>query len=244
MDWIDKFSETEKLFKEIVILLKEETFSKSQVVEVFALTALRMCRENAGAIKILQQNSFFCELMMVFRHQIELLFRLNWILSATDNEERILRTNRIEADAYHAFQAEITFLKGIKEKIFFDEISIKKAQEFINAIKSKNPQLLAENGNFLRRNGNETMAGDLREKYYHQYRYLCMFAHPNPLLREFHLTTDLGRDIFEEPFEKSCIYAMKVFKNNLNLIIILLGKDLQNIKKIEKLQQIFNEIVG
>ncbi|MBC8527558.1 MAG: hypothetical protein H8D22_12020 [Candidatus Cloacimonetes bacterium] len=243
MDWVNKFSETEKLFNEIGVLLKNESFKKSQVVEVFALTALRMCRENAGAIKILLQNGFYCELMMIIRHQIELMFRLNWINSETDSKERIVRTNKIEADAYRAFQAEITNLRSNRSRRFFNEDFIKKAQKIIDDIKSENPQLLADNGNFMRLEKNETMAGDLREKYYPQYRYLCMFTHPNPSLREFHLTANQGKDIFKS-FEQSYIYAMKVFKINLNIIINLLGNQLKNMKKIKEIQQIFNEFVG
>ena len=243
MDWINMFSETEKLFGDICNLTKEESYKKSQVVEMFALTSLLICRENLGAINVLLKNNFYYEIFMIFRHQIELMFRLNWIMNAPNIEERENRTNKIEADSFRNYESELNELKKIKKKKFFNEKSLSKAHKFIKKIKQINPKLTKDN-KFMRCENNIKMAGDLREKYYPQYRFLSMLSHPNPLSRDYFFTTDRGEDTFREPFENSCIYAMKVLKENLSKIITLLGEELKNISKIKELQNIFNEVAG
>ena len=56
MDWINIFLETEKLFDDICNLTKEDNFKKIQIVELFTLTSLLICRENLGAINVLLKN--------------------------------------------------------------------------------------------------------------------------------------------------------------------------------------------
>ena len=237
------FSETEKLFDDIFSLTKEESYKKSQVIELFALTSLSICRENLGAINLLLQNNFYYEIFMIFRHQIELMFRLNWIMNATTDEEREERVNNIEADSYRKYDVELDELKKMKEKKYFTENTISNAKEFIKEIKQNNSQLIEDN-KFMGCGKNIEMAGELREKYYHQFKFLSMLSHPNPSSREYFLTTNKGEDVFEESFENSCTYAMKVFKENLNKIINLLGQNLKKNDEIKELQSLFNDIAG
>ena len=95
MDWKNFFSETEIFFNEISELVKQDDFRKSQTVKVFALTSLLICKENLCSINVLLNNDLYYELFMIFRHQIELMFRLHWLINAPDDEERKRRTNRI-----------------------------------------------------------------------------------------------------------------------------------------------------
>ncbi|HHI87437.1 MAG TPA: hypothetical protein ENK03_00650 [Candidatus Cloacimonetes bacterium] len=241
MDWIYKFSETEKLFDEIFLLLKEESFDKSQVVKVFASTSLSICIDNLGAIVLLIQNDYFYEVFMIFRHQIELMFRLNWIINAPNDEEKKKRTNKIEADSFRSYEDEINILKQMKNRNFFNENHIIQMQKIIYDLKKNNPQLI-ESNKFMGCGKNIEMAGDFREKYYHQFRFLSMLSHPNPLSRDYFFKTNFEEDVFREPFENSCNYTMKVLNENLNKIITLLGEDLKNFTKIKKLQILFNGI--
>ena len=243
MDWINMFSESEKLFDDICNLTKEDNFKKSQVVELFALNSLLICRENLGAINILLKNNLYYEIFMVFRHQIELMFRLNWIINAQNDEERENRTNKIEADSFRRYQAEINYLKQIRNKSFLNKEHITKMQEIIDELKQNNPHLI-ENDKFMKGENNIIMAGELREKYYHQFRFLSMLSHPNPLSRDYFFTTGDNEDIFRESFEESCKYAMKILNNNLDVIITLLMNSLNNISNIKELQKEFNEVAG
>ena len=186
MDWINIFSETEKLFDDICNLTKDETIKKSQVVEVFAFTSLLICRENLGAINVLLKNNLYYEIFMIFRHQIELMFRLNWIITAPIDEEMKKRVNKIEADSFRNYEVELNSLNQMDNRIFFNEEHIIQMQEFSDELKQNNSHLI-ENDKFMKCENNIIMAGELREKYYHQFRFLSMLSHPNPLSRDYFL---------------------------------------------------------
>lgn len=243
MDWLNFFSESEKLFNDIFELVKEDDFRKSQNVKVFALTSLLICRENLSSINVLLNNDLYYELFMIFRHQIELMFRLHWLLETSDEDERKKRTNKIEADSLRNYQAELNGLKQMKERTFFDDELLDESQKMLDNVKENNPSLV-ENNLFMRCENNIEMAGDLREKYYHQYRFLSMLSHPNPLSRDYFLTTDGKDDFFQHSFYESCKYTAKVLKENLNKIIILFGDELTKLKEIKELQEEFNDVVG
>jgi len=243
MDWINMFSKSEKLFNDICNLTKDDSFKKTQVVELFALTSLLICRENLGAINVLLKNNLYYEIFMIFRHQIELMFRLNWIITAPDSEEMKKRVNNIEASSFRDYETELDCLKQMGNRTFFSEEDLKKIQVFSDELKQNNPHLIKD-CRFMRCVNNAEMAGELREKYYHQFRFLSMLSHPNPLSRDYFLITDDNEDIFRESFEESCKYAMKILNNNLDMIITLLMNSLNNITNIKELQKEFNKVAG
>ena len=167
MDWVKNFTEAETKFNEIGKLLANHSFNNNQIVEIFALTSLKMCRENAGAIKILLQNGFYIETMMIFRNQIELLFRLNWIKSSSQEKDRITKINSLEAKTFKDFNNEIVYLKKKKSKDFFTDKKVNKYIKALDILKANNPQYLSNNGKFIIKDNNIVMAGNLREKFYH-----------------------------------------------------------------------------
>lgn len=243
MDWLNFFSESEKLFIDVSKLVLRDSFKKSQTVKLFALSSLLICRENLKSINVLINKNLYYETFMIFRHQIELMFRLNWIINAENEEERIKRTNKIEADSFRNYQAEINDLKQMKERTFFSDELLDNSQKLLDDLKKENP-LLVENNAFMRCANNVEMAGKLREKYYHQFRFLSMLSHPNPLSRNYFLKPEEESDFFRNPYEESCKYTAKVLKENLNNIIYLLGDDHNHIKEISELKKEFNDAAG
>ena len=243
-EWIKNFSEIEKMFKEICILLEEETFNKTKFVECFALTALRMCKSNAGSVKLLLENEFYVELLIVLRYQLELLFRLKWINEPESIEDKNIRTNEIEAEVYSKMQCGINDLKCRKLE-FFNKDLIKDAQESIDCLKKQKPYLINKNDNFLKDPGNFSMAGNYTEIFYTHYRFLSIFAHPNPTLNDyFQSSIECCESIDLKTLTECLKYSVKVYKHIIDITLNILHPNLENIDEIKDIQKEFNDFAG
>lgn len=174
-----------------------ETFSKiqfneeNQAIELFALTSLRMSSQHFKSISILLKNGILSDCFIICRNIIELCFNLRWAEKGKTRNEVLDRTYQLEAKPLKDFDTEIKEMEKCigKEMQRLSDDSIIAHINLINEIKGSLPYLLEKGDDskleFRTAPSFANRMGDLKIKYYHIYRFVCMFAHPSPKLKEY-----------------------------------------------------------
>ena len=211
-DWVERYTEIADKFNEFGKSLKGTSFKKvEQATELFALMCIKLCREDATAIALLIEKGLYCEAMMILRSSLELLFKLHWISKGKDHDEKNERTFCLEGKPFFDSEHEIIYLNDqlIKNESIHDRSFVDKLKLAMTKHKENYPHLIRDNGKFKTSPKNPKMAGnDLRQRFYHVFRYLCIFTHPTPLLRDLLLTKDSGEEAFRESVEKALNYGI------------------------------------
>ncbi|MCK4357247.1 MAG: hypothetical protein KAW92_00615 [Candidatus Cloacimonetes bacterium] len=242
-DWVDKYNEIAYKFNKFGKSLKETGFHKEeQAVETFALMCIKLCMEDATAIALLLEKALYCEAMMILRSSLELLFKIHWVQEGDNHDEQNERTFRLESKPFSDFQDEVNYLKRSagKDPVNDKEV-VKLLQDAINKHKADYPNLVNSDGKFKTPPKNTIMAGDMIcQKFYQVYRYLCIFTHPTPILRDFILSDDSGEKVFRESIEQtlSCgIFAYELIMGFCSNILTEYVPETHELR-----QKLYNEI--
>jgi len=205
-DWVKKYTEIADKFNDFGKTFGKTGFKRvEQAAETFALMCIKLCREDASSIALLLKKGLYCEAMVILRNSLELLFKIHWVHNGDTHEERNERTYRLEGKTLSDFQKEVNYMlkKATDESSKELKEIAEKHQKEIDRIKDESRYLLNERHNFKSSPSNIDMAGDLvRQKFYHNYRYLCMYTHSSPLLSDMLLSEDYGEKMFRESVEQ------------------------------------------
>jgi hypothetical protein len=214
-DWVEKYNEIARKFNEFGKTFGNTGFkSIEQAAETFALMCIKLCREDASSISLLLKEGLYCEAMVILRNSLELLFKIHWVHNGDTHEEQNDRIYRLEGKTLTDFQKEVNYMleKATEENSKDLKEIAEKHQKEIDRIKDQSPYLLNERNNFKASPTNIAMAGDLvRQKFYHNYRYLCMYAHSSPLLSDMLLSEDYGEKMFRESIEQVLDQCVAVY---------------------------------
>jgi len=196
----------------------------NQAVEVFALQALAICRDNCRAISILLRQGLFAEPIIISRSLFELFFAIHWILEATTTEEKLERAYQLEATPYHEFAKEVRLIeenfRGPDPR--WSAQKVKEFRAVIEKIKNDSPFLL----HMSKRNQLEfkkapaladRMTPNERLRFYQVYRFASFFTHPTPSLKQVYLkqtgTDQSIPDLMQEPLKQTLAYTMFFVQN-------------------------------
>lgn len=191
---------------------------ESQSVELFAITSIKMYAQHCLSISTLLKNNYITDCFILARNIIEIFFNLNWATKCDTREEILDRVLTLEADPYYNFEKEINLMerKIESDKPNLSKSLIQKHREAIDGEKEAFPQLLVDRYNLRSKFKSappftERM-GDLRLKYYHLYRFTCMFTHPSPKLKEFFMHRVVNQnkptDAIVEPLKQTLSYCL------------------------------------
>lgn len=187
---------------------------RGQAVEVFALQGVSMAKSQCRAISLLLDADLFSESIAVCRSLFELSFDMVWIDSASSPAEKLERVHRLEADAYFWMNKEVKLFEGdVKSPspVTSPEM-LRQFQEKLDSARKKHPYL-TEGCDFRHAPSlPKRMGHDLRLQYYHVYRFMCLFTHPSPMLKELHLQNvqrnRTAHELIEEPLKEVLAYTL------------------------------------
>ncbi len=243
-DWCDKFRKVAIKFNDFGKSLKGVEFHpEKQAAETLALTCIKLCREDASSIALLIEEGLYCEAMMILRSSLELLFKIHWVYTGANHDEQNERTFCLEGNPLSGYQKEINFLRERTKKAdaeySFD--FVKQNQDAIDKHKADYPYLVNSDDRFKTSPNNIDMAGDMiRQKFYHVYRYLCIFNHPTPILRDFILSEDSGERIFRESVEQALGYGIAAYQFIMGFCSNVLSKHVPETHDVR--EKLYNEM--
>ncbi len=187
--YIDEFGKT---------LNNIEINDVDDAAESFVLMCLKLCQKDSEAIALLLGKGLYCQAMMVARSSLEALFKVYWVILGENKEIRNERAYQLEGKPFSDFEKEINDQENNLKKSnhYFNVDIVKRNRELIEIFKQNYPYLINEERNFkvpVKKDGNNkdrelSIKGyDLKfsMEYYHFYRSLCIFCHPNPRIRVF-----------------------------------------------------------
>jgi Family of unknown function (DUF5677) len=169
-----------------------------QAVEIYFLMSIKLAERHTKAISILLQNNLAIETFPLVRNLMESYFKLNWIVGAKENKERIERVYKLEAHPFNKYEHEVEFIgKHLdKDYSFYSKEKYEELVLHIMSEKEEKQQLTTSNKSgelkYLSAPPLPTMMGEIfRVKYYHFYRFVCAYIHPSPFLKTFLLNYNL-----------------------------------------------------
>jgi len=243
-DWVEKYNEIADKFNEFGKSLNDKGFRKiAQASENFALMCIKLCCEDAKAIALLLKNGYYCEAMMILRSSIELLFKIHWVHDGDGYEEQNERTYKLEGKPFSDIQKEIDYLRRrlTEEGAVNNSDFVDKFQEAMNKHKENYPYLVQDNDKFKISPNNVDMAGDnIRQRFYQDYRYLCMFSHPTPMLTDMLLSDDSGESVFRESIEQALNNGIPAYQFIMGFCFNILSKHVPKTHDVR--ERLYNEM--
>ncbi|MBI3005542.1 MAG: hypothetical protein HYY49_09030, partial [Ignavibacteriales bacterium] len=192
---------------------------KDEAVEVFAAQAVSMSKDHCRAISLLLDVDLFSESIAVCRSLFELCFDTVWINSGDNPAEKLERVYRLEADPYFQMNKEVKlFEEDVKNSTpLTNPEKLEQFRKVLSRTMKANPYLTVSSrqGDLAFRHAPpllERMGQEFRLQYYHIYRFMCLFTHPSPMLKELHLqNVQLNRpvnEIIEQPLTQVLAYSL------------------------------------
>jgi hypothetical protein len=187
---------------------------RDQAVEVFAAQGVSTAKRHCRAISLLLDADLFSEAIGVCRSLFELSFDMVWVDSAGNPTEKLERVYRLEADPYFQMNKEVRlFEEDVRNPspVTSPEM-LKQFQERLDSAREKYPYLTK--GHDFKRAPSlaDRMGHQLRLLYYHVYRFMCVFTHPSPMLKELHLQNVQRKrtphELIEEPLKEILAYTL------------------------------------
>jgi hypothetical protein len=219
-EYSDFYSQASAVLQRVEHTLRDLQFHPGeQADEVFAAQALSMCRSHCRAISLLLDADLFSESINVCRSLFELCFDLLWINSTTDEAERLARAYKLEGDTYFHFSKEVKLFEVDvnSESPLTSRERLRQINEWLEQAKQDSPYLTASTANGRVEFAHappltERMGQQLRLQYYHIYRFMCLFTHPSPFLRDLYLQhtgrSESPRELAEEPLKRVLSYTL------------------------------------
>lgn len=192
---------------------------RDQAVEVFAAQGVSMSRDHCRAIALLLDADLFSESIAVCRSLFELSFDTVWINSADNQTEKLERVYQLEADPYFQMNKEVKlFEEDVKSSSpLTSEKKLRQFRQVLDRTMKANPYLTVSpaQGKVDFKHAPslaKRMEHDFRLQYYHIYRFMCLFTHPSPMLKELHLQNvqrnRTADELIEEPLKQVLAYTL------------------------------------
>jgi hypothetical protein len=187
---------------------------RDQAVEVFAAQGVSTAKRHCRAISLLLDADLFSEAISVCRSLFELSFDMVWVDSADNPTEKLERVHRLEADPYFQMNKEVRLFKDdvrSPSPVTSPEM-LKQFQEKLDSARKKYPYLT--NGHDFKQAPSlaDRMGHQLRLLYYHVYRFMSVFTHPSPMLKELHLQNvqrkQTPHELIEKPLKEVLAYTL------------------------------------
>jgi hypothetical protein len=187
---------------------------RDQAVEVFAVQGVSMAKSHCRAIGLLLEADFFSEAIAVCRTLFELSFDLVWVDAASNPTEKLERVYRLEADPYFQMNKEVRlFEQDVKSQtpVTSPEM-LKQFQEKLDSARKKYPYLTKGHDFKQAPSLPDRMGHQFRLMYYHVFRFMCVFTHPSPMLKELHLQNvqrnRTPHELVEKPLKEVLAYTL------------------------------------
>lgn len=183
---------------------------RDQAVEVFAAQGVSISRNHCRAIGLLLDADLCSESIALCRSLFELCFDTVWINSAHIQTEKLERAHQLEADPYFQMNKEVKlFEKDVKSSSPLTSAQkLKQFREVLDRTAEANSHLTVStvHGNYEFKHApplGKRMGQDFRLQYYHIYRFMCLFTHPSPMLKELYLQNVQRKRTVNELIEES-----------------------------------------
>ena len=239
------FRKASLICKEFLDTLKGLKFDEEKdALEIFTIMCVNMCSQHLKAISILLENGLYTESIALSRNIMELLFNLNWIYEADENDKNE-RTFKLEASPYHDFEKEIKLMEEnlSKKNPVWPKKAIENFKNEMNEIKSNFPHLVEPNTHDERKFKKapplaSRMNNILRLRYYHIYRFVSVFIHPTPFLKNYFLSRVPDQ---REPIQKIEDSLKHILSYSLLFVELILNYSLEILAKYNPNQREIRE---
>jgi len=213
--WVQLYRNISRYFNDFGETLPVNYFNEvDNAAELFVFTCLKLSMQNAEAIAMLLEKGLYCQAMMIMRSTLEALFKINWVCSGEDVNKRNERAYQLEGKVFSDYEKEIIDQENIPKKNyqFFPEEIVRQNQASIDNIRENYSHLIKKDGKFkkpekLMKNWDK----DLSVAFYHFYRTLCVFCHPNPMIKDFLLSSNRNLEYNIEVFTDGLFWGRGVY---------------------------------
>lgn len=190
----------------------------TEPLAVFNFMCLDNLKLESRAISILINNNLYNQSMSHIRNIFEIWVNMDWLFNSS-TDEQIKNVNLLLSNVFSYHDVEVRKLEEnlLTDNPIWTKKKVKEMRATLEKYKVDNPELI-ENGKFKRPPTLEKrMSTNNRHRYYHNYRWLSIFTHPSPLLKDLHIKSLVSS---ENPYDIIADEHIGMFDLGIKLIFL------------------------